>query len=173
MSITLSLYKRKKPIPREKIERVKRLVELFRKYDKIIIADFNEVPANLIKRARLAIKDKGLPLVIKNKLALKALEQVEKEKPYLSKLKEYLTGMRMLVFTNEDPIEIAQEIHSFSEKIPPRPGKRVPFDIVVPKGGTGLRPGPVMTDLRVAGLPVRIIEGELFIMQDTVLVKKL
>jgi len=166
------LYKRKKPIPESKIKRVESLIQLFRKYNKVIIADFNEVPAGLLKKIRMAISDKAYPMVIKNKLAQKAIDEVKKEKKELELLEKYLTGMRMLIFTNDDVFDIVQTIAQFKEKVPPKPGKKSPFDIVIPKGGTGLKPGPAMTDLRVAGLPVRIIDGELFIMNDAVLVRK-
>jgi len=170
--MAVTIYERKKPIPREKIMRVERLKELFRKYDKVVIFDFRELPANLMKDLRKKLYGKGEVIVIKNTLAKKALDEIIKEKPYFKRLENFLEGMRALVFTQGDVFEIARLVDSIREKRPAKPGKIAPFDIVIPKGNTGLKPGPAMTDLRLANIPTRIIEGELWIMKDTVLVRK-
>ena len=170
--MTTLVYKREKPVPKKKVERVQRLVELFEKYDKIIIFDFHDVPANLMKQIRMKLREKAEVIVVKNTLVKKALEKIIKKKPYLKHLERFLTGMRAFAFTNNDVFEIARIIDNVKEKTPAKPGKIAPFDIIIPKGNTGLKPGPAMTDLRLANVPIRIIEGELWVMQDTLLVKR-
>ncbi|MHA1616128.1 MAG: 50S ribosomal protein L10, partial [Candidatus Njordarchaeales archaeon] len=166
------VYKRKKPIPPEKVRKLERIKKLLEKYSKFLIIDFHEVSANLMHKLRSKLRGKAEIVVIKNTLTEKAIDELSNKKPDLVKMKEYLTGMRAFVFTEGDLFEIARMIAEEKEIKPPTPGKISPIDIVIPKGSTGLRPGPAMTDLRLAGLPVRIIEGELFIMEDTVLVRK-
>ncbi len=170
--MSLMSYERKKPVPERKLRQVQKLTELFRNYDKIIIFDFKDIPANMMKEMREKLYGFGQIVVVKNTLVKKALDSIIDEKPHLKPLYDYLTGMRAFVFTNRDVFEISRIINSIREKQPAKPGKIAPYDIVIPKGNTGLKPGPAMTDLRLANIPSRIIKGELWVMEDTLLVKR-
>ncbi len=170
--MSLMTYERKRPVPEKKMKQVEMLIDLFKRYDKIVIFDFRDVPANMMKEIRKRLYGLGRVIVVKNTLVKKALDRIIKEKPNLRVLYDYLTGMHAFVFTNNDVFEISRIIDSIREKQPAKPGKIAPYDIIIPKGNTGLKPGPAMTDLRLANIPSRIIKGELWVMEDTLLVKK-
>jgi len=170
--MSLMTYERKRPIPEKKVKQVQMLVELFKTYDKLVIFDFKDVPANMMKEIRKKLYGLGHVIVVKNTLVKKALDKIINEKPNLRILYDYLTEMRAFVFTNMDVFEISRIIDSIREKQPAKPGKIAPYDIIIPKGNTGLKPGPAMTDLRLANIPSRIIKGELWVMKATLLVKK-
>ncbi|MEX2689368.1 MAG: 50S ribosomal protein L10 [Candidatus Njordarchaeum guaymaensis] len=165
-------YIRKKPIPETKKARISRIKELLKKYDKFIVIDIADIPANLMKELRKKLWGWGELIVIKNTLLRKALLSLPRYKKNISKFESHLNNMRALFFTNRDIFEVASIINSIKERLPPKPGKPAPEDIIIPKGNTGLRPGPAMTDLRVAGLPIRIIDGEIWILNNHNLVPK-
>ncbi|NIQ05772.1 MAG: 50S ribosomal protein L10 [Candidatus Korarchaeota archaeon] len=166
MSVT---YERKEPI-KEKRQRVQDLTEFFSKYDSVLVLDIEGVPANMLQNVREKLWKLGELRIVKNRLTKIAIDQVKDQK--FEKLKGYLTHMRGLFFTNEDIFKAARAISDITKKLPPKPGKTSPKDVIIEKGGTGLKTGPEMRDLRVAGLPIRIIEGEIFIKEDTTLVSR-
>ncbi|MGQ4890901.1 MAG: 50S ribosomal protein L10 [Candidatus Njordarchaeia archaeon] len=165
-------YKRERPIPNYKLEKVKKIAEKFDKYNTIIIFDFRDIPSNLMKEIRKRLWGKGELMIVKNNLAKVAIQEKSKKKKSLAKLLDYLTGMRALFFTNENIFEIARELASIREKLPPKPGKVSPIDIIIPRMNTGYKTGPVMTDFRLAGLPIKMIDGEIWIWEETHYVKK-
>lgn len=173
--IALSLqitYKRTKPYPSRKIEIINELSRLFKKYRHIIVLDIGDVDANQMKELRRRLWKKDAVLrVIKNTLTELAINKIEKIKPELQKLKEMLTGMHAIIFTNDDPFEISRIVDRIKEKRALKPGKVSPIDVVIKKGFTGFKPGPEMSEMRMAGLPVRIFDGEVFISQDHILVR--
>ncbi len=165
-------YQRKRPIPKQKIETVEKLKKLLNEYDTIILIDFEDLPANMMKDIRKKFWGKAEIVIAKNTLARLAIRDVAKKKKNLEKLLDHLQRMRAFVFTNENIFEIARELSSIREKLPPKPGKISPVDIIIPRMNTGYRTGPIMTDFRLAGLPIKMIEGEIWIWEETHFVKK-
>ena len=165
-------YKRERPIPNYKLEKVKKIAEKFDKYDTIIVFDYRDIPSNLMKEIRKRLWGKGELMIVKNNLAKVAIQEKSKKKKNLTKLLDHLTGMRAFFFTNENIFEIARELASIREKLPPKPGKISPIDIILPRMNTGYKTGPVMTDFRLAGLPIKMIDGEIWIWEETHYVKK-
>ena len=165
------VYQRKKPYPESKIRKINEIAELLRKYRNIILVGIRDVNANQMKELRKKLWNKAVCKVVKNTLAELAIEKVAKERKEIEILRDYLDDMHALVFTNDDPFEIARIIDSVKEDRPLKPGRVSPIDVVIKKGFTGFRPGPELNEMRMAGLPVRILDGEVFIYQDHVLVR--
>lgn len=165
------VYKRKKPYPEKKKRKIKEIANLFREYHNILLIGIRDVNANQMKELRRKLWGKAICKVIKNTLAELAIDTVAKKRTEVAILKDYLVDMHALVFTNDDPFEIAQIIDSIKEDRPLKPGRVSPVDVVIKKGFTGFRPGPELNEMRMAGLPVRILDGEVFITKDHVLVR--
>ncbi len=166
------VYRRTRSYPSKKIETIKEILDLFKKYKHVIILSIRDVNTNQMKdlRKRLWKKD-AIIRVIKNTLTELAVDRIKDSKPYLQKLKDLLTDMHAIIFTNDDPFELARIADEIKEKRALKPGKISPIDVVIKKGFTGFKPGPEMSEMRMAGLPVRIFDGEVFISQDHVLVQ--
>lgn len=164
----MSLTYERKQIPKKKAKRVEELKELLTSYEKILLLDIEDVPTPIIQDLREKLWDVGKFHVIKNSLTRIAIDQLDK--PEIEQLKKYLTGMRALFLTNEDLFKVARIISSKSKKLPPKAGKPPSRDIIIEEGGTGLKTGPEMRDLRVAGVPIRIIENEIFVKERTKIV---
>ncbi len=166
------VYRREKSYPLRKTSKIQELTEILRKYSNILLLSIRDVNANQMKMLRKKLWGKGLVKVVKNSLLELAIDKIKHEKPMLDKLKDLLTDMHALVFTNDDIFEVARIINSIKEKRALKPGKISPVDVVLKKGFTGFKPGPEMSEMRMAGVPVRIFDGEVFIQQDHILVKK-
>lgn len=166
----MSLAYEREQIPKKKEKTVGELKELLTRYEKILILDIEDVPTPVIQDLREKLWDIGTFRVIKNSLTRIAIDQLER--PEIEQLKKYLTGMRALFFTNNDLYKVARIISSKSKKLPPKAGKTPSRDIIIEKGGTGLKTGPEMRDLRVAGVPIRIIENEIYVKERTKLVSE-
>ncbi|MCR8472859.1 MAG: 50S ribosomal protein L10 [Candidatus Korarchaeota archaeon] len=165
------IYKRKKPYPETKISKVQELSKLLKTYRNILLISIRDVSANQMKELRAKIWGKGVCKVVKNTLARIAIDNASKERKELSILRDHLTDMHAFVFTNQDPFEIAQIVDSIKEARLLKPGKIAPIDVVIQKGFTGFKPGPELSEIRMAGIPVRILDGEVFITENYTLVR--
>ena len=170
MSASL-IYRREKPYPEHKVRKINELMEYFRNYKNILLVGIRDVNANQMKELRRKLWNKALVKVVKNTLTEIALDRIKKERPELARLKDFLNDMHAIIFTNDDAFEIARVVDSIKERRTLKPGKVSPVDVVVKKGFTGFKPGPEMSEMRMAGVPVRIFDGEVFVMEDYVLVK--
>lgn len=160
----------KEKVKDEKIKRVNELKDLLSSYEGILILDMEGVPTTLMQKLREEVWDLGELRVIKNSLVKIAIDELGDEN--LKQLKQYLTHMRGLFFTNDALFKAARKIAHEKRKLPPREGK-IPYkDIIIEEGGTGLKTGPEMRDLRVANIPIRIIDGEIFVKEQTELVSE-
>lgn len=164
-------YSRTRPYPQRKIRKIEELKKILREYKHMVLINIRDVNANQMKQLRQNVWGKGLVKVFKNNLLKVAISQLSKDRPELQKLLDYLSDMHALLLTNDDAFELARIANSIREKRALKPGKVSPIDVVIHKGFTGLKPGPEMSEMRMAGVPVRIFDGEVFVSQDHILVK--
>ena len=166
------IYHREKPFPARKVEKINELAELLSKYKNILLIGIRDVNANQMKTLRKNLWGIGVLKVVKNSLMSIAIDKISDKRPELKKLKDLMDDMHALIFTNHDIFSIARTIDSIKEKRLLKPGKISPIDVVLKKGFTGFKPGPEMSEMRMAGVPVRIFDGEVYIYEDHVLVRK-
>ncbi len=149
----------------------KKLVEELRQkaeqYPVLAVLKLKNLPDFILQATRKALKEhdsfvKVAKLaVLKRVLQYKGLEEQAKQ----------LDVPAALVLTKLAPYALAELLRQHRKKVPAKPGQIAPFDIVVPAGDTGLPPGPALTELKQAGLPVQIKAGKIAITKDHVLVK--
>jgi large subunit ribosomal protein L10 len=106
-------------------------------------------------------------IVTKNTLLQRALKQAGKA----SELMENINMPVAVIFTAMDPFKLYKIIRQSRGKAAAKPGQIAPFDIVVPKGETSLAPGPVLTELKQAGIQAQIAAGKVVIGKDSVVAK--
>jgi large subunit ribosomal protein L10 len=82
-----------------------------------------------------------------------------------------IAGPTVVIFTDIDPFKLYKEIYKARGKAAAKPGQIAPFDIVVPKGETAFPPGPVLTELKSAGIQAQIQGGKVVIGRDSTVVK--
>lgn len=148
---------------------LKSVASLIDKYAVIGVADLENFPADLFQKLRKQLHGRVEFTVSKQRVIKKAFEQSKlKESGLLDSIK----GSCAIIATNLNPFELYSILKKNSGKIGAKPGIIAPFDIVVPAGDTGLPPGPALSDLKQAGLPVRVQGATIFIPEDTVVAKK-
>ncbi|HXW98882.1 MAG TPA: 50S ribosomal protein L10, partial [Methanomicrobiales archaeon] len=87
-------------------------------------------------------------------------------------LEKFIEGQSALIFTNQNPFSLYKTLERTKTKMAAKPGEVAPQDIVVPKGPTNFKPGPVVGELQQAGIPAVIDAGKVRIKDTKVVVKK-
>ena len=108
----------------------------------------------------------------KNTLIFRALDDSEKHIKNITALKEIITGQTALIATDLNPFKLFNQLKKTRSKAPARGGEIAPEDIVVKKGDTPFKPGPIVVDLQKVGIPASIQGGKVVIKKDKVLVKE-
>jgi large subunit ribosomal protein L10 len=152
----------------EKKRMVEELSNVAQQYPVLAIIKLKNLPDFIFQGVRKELKKKN-SFVKVAKLAV--IKRVLKAKG-LDEMAEKLDIPSALVLTSLQPFHLASLLREHRKKVPAKPGQIAPFDIVVPAGDTGLPPGPALTELKQAGLPVQIKGGKIAITKDHVLVKE-
>lgn len=152
----------------EEVEEVRKLIEQYRV---IGIADLHKVRAPQLQALRGKLRGSAYLRVVKNKIMERALAK-SGDKPNIDKLKEYLQGSNIFLFTNLNPFKLAMLLEKSKVKAMAKAGDVAAEDIIVPAGNTGLPPGPIISQLNAVGLPTRIEAGSVWINRDTLVARK-
>lgn len=138
----------------------------------VAIADVKGIPAPQLQHIRRRLRGKVKIVVSKKSLIQHSLEKLAVERKGIEQLADHLSGQVAFVLTDLNPFRLFREMESTKTKAPARGGETSPDDIVVKKGDTPFKPGPVMSELQRAGLPASIEGGKVIIKKDTVLVRR-
>lgn len=147
---------------------VTRLVQLAKEYPVIGVADLEGFPANLHGQLKVRLAGKAHLTVSKRKVIQRALKQAGVDE----KLVEGIKGSTAILFSKINPFELYALVKQSSGKVSAKEGQLAPEDIIVPAGDTGLPPGPALSDLKGAGLNVRVQGATIAVMEDKVVTKK-
>lgn len=143
--------------------------KLAQEYKTLAIADIKGFPADLFQKIRKKLKGKAVVKVTKTRIIQKMLEETQYKE---SELKGFAQNMCAVIFTNLDPFELFALVKKNKGKTSAKAGQLAPEDIMIPAGDTGLPPGPALTDLKNAGLKVKLQGPTIQISEDKVVAKK-
>lgn len=102
---------------KEKIERTGELAESFGKADVLYLADFTGINVHGMTELRRRFRERGARfVVVKNRLALRALEQLD-----LPDISEHLRGPTGVVIASDDPVLPAKTLRDFAKENDDRP----------------------------------------------------
>lgn len=153
-----------------KIDEVEKLTKLFNEYDVLAIANLYKIRAiqlqDLVRRFGSDVKMS----VAKNTLINFALKKCEKDN--VIELSKYLAGSNILLSTNMNPFKLSLLLDKSKMRMTAKAGDQAQDDIQISAGNTGLPPGPVISELNEVGIRSRINEGSVWVVRDTVVVKK-
>ncbi|MEM2110983.1 MAG: 50S ribosomal protein L10 [Candidatus Bathyarchaeia archaeon] len=155
----------------EKVEEVEEIKKLFSEYKVIGIAALHKVRASQLQEIRKKLEGTAYLRVIKNTLTKKSIADFQ-GKQNIEKMKEYLEGSNLFIFTNINPFKLALVLDKSKVKDFAKAKDIVMEDIIVPAGNTGLPPGPIISQLNSVGIPTRIDGGSVWVNRDTVVAKK-
>lgn len=136
----------------------------------VAIASLEGFPANLFAVVRKKLKGKAKVKVSKSKVVKKALLESKHKN---SKIDKKTKGSIALICTSSmNPFELYNFLKKNKGNTFAKPGSIAQNDITVPAMDTGLPPGPALSDLKQAGLSVRIQGATIAIAEDKVVAKK-
>jgi large subunit ribosomal protein L10 len=138
-------------------------------YKVIAIADLTNFPADLFQGIRKKLQGKAIVKVSKTKVIKMALEGANLKSTELIPI---VSGSVAIIFTNMDSFELYGLLKRNKGRVSAKAGSIAPLDIVVPAIDTGLPPGPALSDLKAAGLEVRVQGSTIAIIKDKVVAKK-
>jgi large subunit ribosomal protein L10 len=108
--------------------------------------------------------------IIKNKVAIRAFEKV-KGIAGIESLSKQLEGQCALMFTNISPFRLNLIFAQNKVFLAAKGGDIASKDIVVPAGNTGIVPGPVLSEFKVANVQTKIDQGTIWVSKDTVVAR--
>lgn len=149
---------------------VDEIVDLFTKYKVVALINMEDLPAYQLQKMRKQLRDKIVFKMTKKSFIERAMDKVKR--PNADQLKEKVTGMPALIFTNEDPFKLYKLIEKNKSAAPAKAGQLAPMDIILPAGPTPFTPGPMIGELGQLGIKTEVKEGKIGIREDKILVKK-
>ena len=152
----------------EKKRQVEDLLKRMEGFASVVVLNLRKTPNKLQQITKKAVKDKGgFAKAYRKAVITRAL----REKGIISK-EEEVDYPAAVLLVNEHPYAINRFFMENQLEVAAKPGDVAPFDIVVPAGETDLQPGPALSQLKMAGLNVKIDKGKIVVAKDSVVAKE-
>ncbi|MAG22122.1 MAG: 50S ribosomal protein L10 [Candidatus Diapherotrites archaeon] len=145
------------------------LKALANKYPVIAVASLTNFPASLSQVLRKKLAGKAVIKVSKTRVIKRALDESNIDS---KELNDYVKESVAVIFTSMNPFELYAFLKKNKGSVSAKEGSIATIDIMVPAGDTGLPPGPALSDLKAAGLQVKVQGATIFIAADKVVTKK-
>ena len=143
---------------------------LVKKHPVIAVSNIKGLPAAQFQEIRAKLRGKAVIKVAKLNLLKLAFENAGVKG--IEQLEGHIDGPTAIIFSDIDPFRLFNFLKKNKSKAPARAGQTAPIDLVVPKGDTGLPPGPALGELKAAGINARIDGGSIKVMKDSVVAKE-
>lgn len=160
----------RKHYPKKKRMMYQELQELPTKYNVIALSKMTKVRATQLMAIRKKFRNDIKIRIIKNKIAMRAFEKV-KGVAGIESLSNQLEGQCALMFTNISPFKLNLIFAQNKVFLAAKGGDIATKEIVVPAGNTGIAPGPVLSEFKVANVATKIDQGTIWVAKDTVVAK--
>jgi len=160
----------RKHYPRKKRLMYDELQQLPRQYSVIALSKMTKVRATQLMTIRKKFRKEIKIKVIKDKVAIRAFEKV-KDLSGLENLSKQLEGQCALIFTNINPFKLNLIFAQNKVFLAAKGGDIAAKEITVPAGNTGITPGPVLSEFKMANVPTRIDQGTVWVSKDTLVAK--
>jgi len=163
----MALYTRHLPAwKKDEIDEIKKNAG---KYTLIGLVDMYGIPAAQVQQIRRNLRGKAVIRVTRNTLIEHALGEIGGKVTGLTK---FVSGHSAMIFTNDNPFKLFRQLEKTKTKMAAKAGETAPEDIVVEKGPTSFKPGPIVGELQQAGIPAAIEGGKVKIRETKTIVKK-
>ena len=151
-----------------KKEEVENLKELIESHDVVGMANLSDIPAPQLQKMRRSLKDSAVVKMSRKTLMSLALSESKKEN--IADLEGHMEGQPAMIFTDMNPFKLYKILEASKTDAPAKAGSIAPADIVVPKGDTAFKPGPILGELQKVGIPAKIDKGKIVITNDKTIV---
>ena len=156
--------------PKKKSQMYQQIQELPKKYNVLALVRMEKVRASQLLPLRKKLLGDVEIVSVKDKVAKLALETtgIKGIEKFVSKL----NGQCLFMFTNMSPFKLNVLLGKNKVLLSARGGDLASMDVVIPPKNTGIAPGPMLTDFKENGIPTKIDQGTIWIMRETIPVKK-
>jgi large subunit ribosomal protein L10 len=158
-------------IPQWKKDEIKKIVDGAHKHRTIAIVDVHGVPSDSLQKMRRSLLGKVEMRMVRNTLATIAFESLP-EGEAAHGLAKYVEGQMVVVYTDTSAFKLYKLLEATKSKRSAKGGDTAPADIVVPKGPTSFKPGPLVGEMQQAGIPAGIEGGKVVIKDTRTVVRK-
>ncbi|MFQ6128973.1 MAG: 50S ribosomal protein L10 [Thermoplasmata archaeon] len=155
-----------------KLQKIEELTKEVTESPVVAVADVKGIPSPQLQHIRKRLRGMVKIIVSKKSLIQHSLEKLSENKKGIEQLANHMSGQVAFVLSELNPFMLYKEMESTKTKVPARGGEVSPEDLLVKRGDTPFKPGPIMSELQRAGLPASIEGGKVVIKKDTLLVKK-
>jgi len=152
----------------KKKKQVEELASEIKGHSVVGSADISGLPNRQFQNVRKKLRGQASFKVAKKSVLTRAVKESGKAVELIEQIKE----QSAIFISQSNPFDLFRKISSVRTKLAAKPGQISPEDIVVPAGETTLAPGPVLTELKNAGINAKIDKGKIAIMKDAVVAKK-
>jgi large subunit ribosomal protein L10 len=135
------------------------------------VVNIEGIPASQISKIRANLKNNSIFIVSKNSLLKLAFNEANKTKKGIDQLIDSIGGQCGVIMTDTNPFKLYQTLDDTKTKAPAKGGELASEDIVIEKGETPFKPGPIVGDLQKAGIPAAIDGGKIVIKSTKTMVK--
>ena len=156
--------------PKRKTQMYQQLQVLPKKYKVLALVRMEKVRASQLLPLRKTLQGEVEIISVKDKLAKLALEKTGIKG--IEKLVSKLEGQCLFMFTNMSPFKHNVLLSKNKVLLNARGGDLASMDVIIPPKNTGIAPGPMLTDFKENGVPTKIDQGTIWIMKETIPVKK-
>jgi large subunit ribosomal protein L10 len=163
----MALYTRH--LPGWKKTEVEEIKKNTAKYTLVGLVDMYGIPAAQVQQIRRNLRGKAVIKVTRNTLIEHALKEIGGQ---VSGLSKFISGHSAMIFSNDNPFKLFKQLEKTKTKMAAKAGETAPEDIVVEKGPTSFKPGPIVGELQQAGIPAAIEGGKVKIRETKTIVKK-
>ena len=164
------MHENRTTYPKKKAQMYQQLQELPKKYDVLALVRMEKVRGSQLLPLRKKLQGEVEIVSIKDKVAKLAFAAAGITG--IDKLSEKVTGQCVFMFTNMSPFKLNVLLGKNKVMLFARGGDVASMDVVIPPKNTGIAPGPMLTDFKENNIPTKIDQGTIWIMKETIPVKK-
>jgi len=164
------MHENRTTYPQKKMQMYQQLSELPKKYNVLALVRMEKVRASQLLPLRKKLQGEVEIFSVKDKVAKLALEKTGVKG--IDKFVDKLEGQCLFMFTNMSPFKLNVLLGKNKVMLFARGGDSASMDVVIPPKNTGIAPGPMLTDFKENNIPTKIDQGTIWIMKETVPVKK-
>lgn len=156
-------------VKEEKIKAVEKLKEELEKTAVIGIVDMHKMPSKQLQEVRKSLRGKGKLIVIKKVILKFAIDSVKKEK--IKDIETVMPAQPAIILTDMNAFKLYAFVNKLRFKTFAKDGDVTDEDVWVSAGPTSLMAGPVISELKQAGVAASIESGKIKIRKDACIVK--
>ena len=164
------MHENRTTYPKKKTQMYQQLQELPKKYSVLALVRMEKVRGSQLLPLRKKLQGEVEIVSIKDKIAKLAF--VKAGITGIDKLSEKVKGQCVFMFTNMSPFKLNVLLGKNKVMLFARGGDTASMDVVIPPKNTGIAPGPMLTDFKENNIPTKIDQGTIWIMKETIPVKK-